>query len=70
MVLVGDVVGYVMKCFGEGIYFVVKFGCMCVEVIVEGLVNGMCMVDELDLRVYLDKWDKKYWVIYKVLDIL
>ena len=28
------------------------------------------MVGEQDLRVYLDKWDKKYWSTYKVLDIL
>ena len=28
------------------------------------------MVGEQDLRVYLDKWDKKYWTTYKVLDIL
>lgn len=33
--LVGDVVGYVTKCSGEGIYFVVKLGCMVVEVVVE-----------------------------------
>ena len=28
------------------------------------------MVGEADLRVYLDKWDKKYSATYKVLDIL
>ena len=28
------------------------------------------MISESDLRVYLDKWDKKYWATYKVLDIL
>ena len=28
------------------------------------------MIGESDLRVYLDKWDKKYWATYKVLDIL
>lgn len=28
------------------------------------------MVGEKDLRVYLDKWDRKYWATYKVLDIL
>ena len=28
------------------------------------------MVGEQDLRVYLDKWDRKYWSTYKVLDIL
>ena len=27
-------------------------------------------VGESDIRVYLDKWDKKYWTTYKVLDIL
>jgi hypothetical protein len=25
---------------------------------------------EADLRQYLDKWDRKYWATYKVLDIL
>ena len=33
-------------------------------------VSGKKMVGEADLRVYLDKWDKKYWATYKVLDIL
>lgn len=28
------------------------------------------MVGEKDLRLYLDRWDKKYWATYKVLDIL
>jgi hypothetical protein len=28
------------------------------------------MISEDDLRVYLDKFDKKYWATYKVLDIL
>lgn len=28
------------------------------------------MIGENDLRVYLDKFDKKYWATYKVLDIL
>ena len=32
--------------------------------------NGTLAVDESDLRVYLDKWDRKYWATYKVLDIL
>lgn len=27
-------------------------------------------VGELALRTYLDKWDRKYWATYKVLDIL
>ena len=31
---------------------------------------GKKMVGEQDLRVYLDKWDRKYWATYKVLDIL
>lgn len=35
-----------------------------------GNVQGKRMVGEHDLRVYLDKWDKKYWATYKVLDIL
>ncbi len=28
------------------------------------------MVGEQDLAVYLSKFDKKYWLTYKVLDIL
>ena len=28
------------------------------------------MIGEDDLRTYLDKFDKKYWATYKVLDIL
>eukprot|EP00270_Netrium_digitus_P011357 TRINITY_DN360_c0_g1_i1.p1 TRINITY_DN360_c0_g1~~TRINITY_DN360_c0_g1_i1.p1 ORF type:complete len:511 (+),score=143.24 TRINITY_DN360_c0_g1_i1:135-1667(+) len=68
--LVGDAAGYVTKCSGEGIYFAAKSGRMCAEAIVEGSGNGTRMVDEADLRMYLEKWDKKYWATYKVLDIL
>lgn len=68
--LVGDAAGYVTKCSGEGIYFAAKSGRMCAEAIVEGSENGKRMVDESDLRVYLEKWDKTYWPTYKVLDIL
>ena len=28
------------------------------------------MIGEKDLRLYLDRWDKKYWATYKVLDVL
>lgn len=68
--LVGDAAGYVTKCSGEGIYFAAKSGRMCAEAIVEGSENGKRMVDEGDLRKYLEKWDKTYWPTYKVLDIL
>eukprot|EP00244_Chara_vulgaris_P008849 TRINITY_DN358_c0_g1_i6.p1 TRINITY_DN358_c0_g1~~TRINITY_DN358_c0_g1_i6.p1 ORF type:complete len:484 (+),score=121.00 TRINITY_DN358_c0_g1_i6:82-1452(+) len=68
--LVGDAAGYVTKCSGEGIYFAAKSGRMCAEAIAEASENGVKMVDEADLRMYLDKWDKKYWSTYKVLDIL
>lgn len=68
--LVGDAAGYVTKCSGEGIYFAAKSGRMCAEAIVEGSANGKKMVGEADLRQYLDKWDRKYWATYKVLDIL
>lgn len=68
--LVGDAAGYVTKCSGEGIYFAAKSGRMCAEAIVEGSGNGSRMVDESDLRRYLEKWDKKYWPTYKVLDVL
>ncbi|KAE9601948.1 putative geranylgeranyl diphosphate reductase [Lupinus albus] len=68
--LVGDAAGYVTKCSGEGIYFAAKSGRMCAEAIVEGSENGKRLVDEGDLRKYLEKWDKAYWPTYKVLDIL
>ena len=68
--LVGDAAGYVTKCSGEGIYFAAKSGRMCAEAIVERSQNGQYLVDESDLRVYLDRWDKKYMLTYKVLDIL
>mmetsp|Transcript_5731 Transcript_5731/g.20868 ORF Transcript_5731/g.20868 Transcript_5731/m.20868 type:complete len:225 (-) Transcript_5731:163-837(-) len=68
--LVGDAAGYVTKCSGEGIYFAAKSGRMAAEAIVERSENGTRMIDEGDLRVYLDRWDKKYWATYKVLDIL
>ncbi|XP_062169340.1 geranylgeranyl diphosphate reductase, chloroplastic [Alnus glutinosa] len=68
--LVGDAAGYVTKCSGEGIYFAAKSGRMCAEAVVEGSENGKRMVDEGDLRKYLEKWDKTYWPTYKVLDVL
>ncbi len=34
------------------------------------LVAGTRMVGEKDLAVYLSKFDQKYWLTYKVLDIL
>ncbi|KAL6281330.1 hypothetical protein ACE6H2_018211 [Prunus campanulata] len=68
--LVGDAAGYVTKCSGEGIYFAAKSGRMCAEAIVEGSENGKRMVNEADLRKYLEKWDKTYWPTYKVLDVL
>jgi len=68
--LVGDAAGYVTKCSGEGIYFAAKSGRMAAEAVVERSQNGTLAVDESDLRVYLDKWDRKYWATYKVLDIL
>eukprot|EP00882_Tetradesmus_deserticola_P000454 GHRQ01000499.1.p1 GENE.GHRQ01000499.1~~GHRQ01000499.1.p1 ORF type:complete len:548 (+),score=245.88 GHRQ01000499.1:118-1644(+) len=68
--LVGDAAGYVTKCSGEGIYFAAKSGRMCAEAIVEASQNGKKMCGESAIRVYLDKWDRKYWTTYKVLDIL
>ena len=68
--LVGDAAGYVTKCSGEGIYFAAKSGRMCGEAIVAGTAKGTRMVSENDIRAYLHKWDKKYWLTYKVLDIL
>ncbi|XP_020693966.1 geranylgeranyl diphosphate reductase, chloroplastic isoform X1 [Dendrobium catenatum] len=68
--LVGDAAGYVTKCSGEGIYFAAKSGRMCAEAIVEGSAKGTRMIDEGDLRKYLEKFDKAYWPTYKVLDVL
>lgn len=68
--LVGDAAGYVTKCSGEGIYFAAKSGRMCAEAIVTGSERGSRMVNESDIRTYLEKWDKTYWPTYKVLDIL
>jgi len=68
--LVGDAAGYVTKCSGEGIYFAAKSGRMAAEAIVERSEGGDKAVDESDLRLYLDRWDRKYWATYKVLDIL
>eukprot|EP00218_Dolichomastix_sp_CCMP3274_P007273 CAMPEP_0170143226 /NCGR_PEP_ID=MMETSP0033_2-20121228/9635_1 /TAXON_ID=195969 /ORGANISM="Dolichomastix tenuilepis, Strain CCMP3274" /LENGTH=456 /DNA_ID=CAMNT_0010379657 /DNA_START=52 /DNA_END=1422 /DNA_ORIENTATION=+ len=68
--LVGDAAGYVTKCSGEGIYFAAKSGRMAGEAVVERTAGGAKPVTEQDLRVYLDRFDKKYWATYKVLDIL
>jgi len=68
--LVGDAAGYVTKCSGEGIYFAAKSGRMCGEAIAERSRNGQKMIGERDLRYYLNRWDRKYWPTYKVLDIL
>jgi len=68
--LVGDAAGYVTKCSGEGIYFAAKSGRMAAEAIVQDSQGGKVMVGEAAFRKYLDKWDRKYWATYKVLDIL
>ncbi|MGL5510618.1 MAG: geranylgeranyl reductase, partial [Microcoleaceae cyanobacterium] len=68
--LVGDAAGYVTKSSGEGIYFAAKSGRMCAETIVETSNNGARIPTEADLKVYLQRWDKKYGLTYKVLDIL
>ncbi|MFB2839455.1 geranylgeranyl reductase [Floridanema evergladense] len=68
--LVGDAAGYVTKSSGEGIYFAAKSGRMCAETIVEFSQNGTRIPTENDLKIYLKRWDKKYGLTYKVLDIL
>ena len=68
--LVGDAAGYVTKSSGEGIYFAAKSGRMCAETIVELSQNGARIPTEADLKVYLKRWDKKYGLTYKVLDLL
>lgn len=68
--LVGDAAGYVTKSSGEGIYFAAKSGRMCAETIVETSNGGSRIPTEGDLKVYLKRWDKRYGLTYKVLDIL
>merc|ERR1712118_432692 len=68
--LVGDAAGYVTKCSGEGIYFAAKSGRMAGEAVVKAMAGGTKLPTEAELRLYLSKWDRKYWPTYKVLDIL
>ncbi len=68
--LVGDAAGTVTKSSGEGIYFAAKSARMCAETIVETSNNGQRVPTEADLKLYLKRWDKKYGMTYKVLDIL
>lgn len=68
--LVGDAAGTVTKSSGEGIYFAAKSARMCAETIVEYSNNGSRIPTEKDLKVYLKRWDQKYGMTYKVLDIL
>ena len=68
--LVGDAAGTVTKSSGEGIYFAAKSARMCAETIVEFSNGGQRIPSEADLKVYLKRWDKKYGLTYKVLDIL
>ena len=68
--LVGDAAGTVTKSSGEGIYFAAKSARMCAEIIVETSNGGTRIPTEDDLKVYLKRWDKKYGLTYKVLDIL
>jgi geranylgeranyl reductase len=70
MALVGDAAGYVTKSSGEGIYFAAKSGRMCAEQIVASSKAGMKVPTEFDLKKYLWKWDLKYGLTYKVLDII
>jgi geranylgeranyl reductase len=68
--LVGDAAGTVTKSSGEGIYFAAKSARMCAETIVETSNGGTRIPTEADLKIYLKRWDKKYGMTYKVLDIL
>ncbi|HBB34624.1 MAG TPA: geranylgeranyl reductase [Cyanobacteria bacterium UBA8803] len=68
--LVGDAAGTVTKSSGEGIYFAAKSARMCAETIVETSNGGTRIPTEDDLKLYLKRWDKKYGMTYKVLDIL
>ncbi|MBE9077133.1 geranylgeranyl reductase [Romeria aff. gracilis LEGE 07310] len=68
--LVGDAAGTVTKSSGEGIYFAAKSARMCAETIVEFSNGGQRALSEDELKIYLQRWDKKYGLTYKVLDIL
>jgi geranylgeranyl diphosphate/geranylgeranyl-bacteriochlorophyllide a reductase len=68
--LVGDAAGTVTKSSGEGIYFAAKSARMCAETLVETSNNGQRIPTEDDLKLYLKRWDKKYGMTYRVLDIL
>lgn len=68
--LVGDAAGTVTKSSGEGIYFAAQSARMCAETIVEFANGGDRIPTENDLKVYLKRWDKKYGMTYKVLDLL
>ena len=68
--LVGDAAGTVTKSSGEGIYFAAKSARMCAETIVETSQGGTRIPTEADLKLYIKRWDKKYGLTYKVLDIL
>lgn len=68
--LVGDAAGTVTKSSGEGIYFAAKSARMCAETLVETTNNGKRLPTEKDLKLYLKRWDTKYGMTYKVLDLL
>jgi geranylgeranyl reductase len=68
--LVGDAAGTVTKSSGEGIYFAAKSARMCAETIVEFSNNGTRTPTEDELKIYLKRWDQRYGITYKVLDIL
>jgi geranylgeranyl reductase len=68
--LVGDAAGTVTKSSGEGIYFAAKSARMCAETILEVSNNGARIPSEADLEVYLKRWDQKYAMTYRVLDIM
>jgi geranylgeranyl reductase len=43
---------------------------MCAETIVEVSNNGARIPTEREIKLYLQRWDKKYGLTYKVLDLL
>jgi len=68
--LVGDAAGTVTKSSGEGIYFAAQSARMCAETIVEFSNGGQRIPTESELKQYLTRWDRKYGITYKVLDLL
>jgi geranylgeranyl reductase len=68
--LVGDAAGTVTKSSGEGFTLPLnQRGCVQKRLL-KPPTGGTRIPTEADLKLYLKRWDKKYGMTYKVLDIL